>query len=310
METGTIILFYKYVTIDFPEQLQRWQKTLCQQLGLRGRIILAHEGINGTLGGSTEAIEQYVNIMRQNVLFADIHFKTSAGSAEHFPRLQVSIKREITALGIDPQQLPANKAAPALTPQETHALLQNKPDNLVILDTRNRYESRIGTFEGAITPDIQYFKELPIYIDEHADLFAGKQVLMFCTGGVRCERASAYLQEKGVAEKVWHIRGGIHCYAEEFPNGFFKGNNYVFDSRVAMPVSNDILDSCDQCGIASNLVTNCRNAACNKQYLSCVDCRKATDTCCSAECQELVRQGKVPVRPYQKEVNYSQCELA
>ncbi|MCL4380283.1 rhodanese-related sulfurtransferase [Candidatus Dependentiae bacterium] len=310
METGIIILFYKYVPIDFPQQLQGWQKTVCQQLGLRGRIILATEGINGTLGGSPDAIEQYISIMRQNNLFADIDFKTSVGGADNFPRLQVSIKPEITALGIDPATLPASKAAEALTPHEVDTLLQNKPDNLVILDTRNRYESRIGTFVDAITPPIQYFKELPAYIDNNEQLFAGKQVLMFCTGGVRCERASAYLQEKGIAEKVWHIRGGIHRYVEEFPQGFFKGSNYVFDSRVAVTVSQDIIDHCDQCGIASNQTTNCNNAVCNKQYLSCNACRAATDLCCSRECQELVKTGKVPKRPYQKEVTYSHCELA
>lgn len=310
METGTILLFYKYVRIDFPEQLREWQKTVCAQLGLKGRIILAHEGINGTLGGTTEATEQYVALMRQHQLFADIDFKTSPGGAHHFPRLKVMIKREITALGIDPEQLPADLAATALLPSQVHELLNNKPEDLVILDTRNTYETCIGTFEGAITPDIQYFREFPKYVDEHVDLFAGKQVLMFCTGGVRCERASAYLDQKKVAKNVWHIRGGIHKYAEEFPDGFFKGKNYVFDSRVAMTVTNDVLDVCDQCGVACNQSTNCTNAVCNKQYLSCDDCRRATEFCCSKECQQLVAAGKVPRRPHQKETIYSSCSIS
>ena len=119
-----------------------------------------------------------------------------------------------------------------LTPEETHNLIAQKPNDLVILDARNDYEWRIGAFEGAIKPDIEHFRQFPKFVDDNLEQFKDKQVLMYCTGGIRCERASTYLKEKGVAKNVYQILGGIHRYAEQYPDGFFRGKNYVFDDRI------------------------------------------------------------------------------
>jgi predicted sulfurtransferase len=293
---NTIVLFYKYVPIENPEAIAAWQKELCAQLNLKGRIILATEGINGTVGGSLEAKSAYIEAMNNNPLFSGIDFKESEGSAENFPRMRISVKKEIVHLGIDPKELGPENGGTHLTPAQTHELLAQHAENLVLLDARNNYESKIGTFTGAITPDIRYFREFPAYVDSNLEQFKEKEVLMFCTGGIRCERASAYLKSKGV-EKVYQVLGGIHRYAEQYPDGFFRGKNYVFDSRVALKVNDDVLGTCSLCDAPCDDYVNCLNASCNSHFISCAGCQERLTRCCSDACHQLLASGKVRKRP-------------
>ncbi len=252
-----IILYYKYIAIENPEAIAQWQREICQKLNLKGRIIIAKEGINGTVGGSLENIDKYKSETKSNNLFQDIEFKESSGSSDHFPRLKIVVKNEIVRLGLDPELIKAENGGVHLSPEEVNTLIEADQEDLVLLDTRNDYESRIGTFENAIIPNTKTFREFPNYIDQNPETFTNKKVLMFCTGGVRCERASAYLKSKGIAKEVYQIKGGIHKYVEQFPNGYFKGKNYVFDARVATKVSNDILSECEHCKIPYDEYTNC-----------------------------------------------------
>lgn len=297
-----IILFYKYVNIVYPVQIQKWQQKICQQLNLKGKIVLAHEGINGTLAGSVENLEQYKQYMQENVAFADIDFKESEGSLEHFPRLRIVVKKEICHLGLDTQQYTAHAGGQHLTPAQVHQLIQSNKD-LVILDARNNYESKIGKFTNAITPDIEHFRQFPAYVDQHLEQFKDKEVLMYCTGGIRCERASTYLKSKNVAKKVYQIEGGIHRYIEQFPDGFFRGKNYVFDGRVAMKVNDDIISNCDICKTPNDDITNCINATCNKQYVACPDCLQFLNNTCSTTCMELVKNQQVVIRTIPKRIS-------
>ncbi len=293
---GTILLYYKYVTIQEPERLAKEQRALCEELSLKGRVLIAHEGINGTVGGSPEHIERYKEFMKYHKLFHDIDFKESPGSADHFPKLKVLVKKEIVKLGIDPRTLTAQDGGLHLSPQEVHALLEECPEDLVILDARNKYESDIGTFKNAIKPPINYFRELPAYLDAHTDIFKNKRVLMFCTGGVRCERASAYLKAKNIAQEVYQIKGGIHRYTDAFPDGFFRGKNYVFDGRIAQKITDDVQASCKHCSLPYDDYSNCINAECNKQIVICPNCNTFYNTTCSTACKELVHGGYVKVR--------------
>ena len=294
---GKIVLFYKYISIEYPKRLLKWQKKICSDLGLKGRILIAHEGINATLGGSSKAIDQYIHIMQQHNLFSDIDFKISDGEADYFPRLEIKVKDEVVRLGIDPEKLTSKNGGIHLKPEQVHKLIAEHPQDLLILDARNDYESRIGAFEGAIKPQIDHFREFPAFIDDNIDSFKNKRVLMYCTGGIRCERATAYLQQKGVAKEVMQIEGGIVRYAEKYPNGFFKGKNYVFDQRIAIRVTNDILTHCDVCKVPCDDYTNCLNAECNEHYISCKACLVKYNNTCSADCFELVETGKVKMRP-------------
>lgn len=294
---GKIILFYKYVHIEYPKQILKWQHKICTDLGLKGRILLAPEGINATLGGSAEHIERYKQIMSNNALFNDIDWKESVGDADDFPRLQITVKPTIVNLGIDPEKLTPAQGGRHLNPQEVHDLLSLKKDNLVILDTRNDYEYAIGRFTDAINPDIKNFREFPGYIDKNIDIFKDKEVLMYCTGGVRCERATAYLKEKNVAKEVYQIQGGIHRYVEQFPEGYFRGKNYVFDKRLALKVNDDVLSNCFICHIPCDSYINCINSLCHVQIISCNDCQKEYNVTCGRDCQKLVEQSAVPIRP-------------
>jgi len=300
---GRILLYYKYVHLDEPEAILKWQKKLCKKLGLTGRIIIATEGINGTVGGSHEATQAYIDAMEEHYSFSGIDYKEAVGDETYFPRMRVVVKDEIVRLGVDPKKVTVKDGGKHLKPAEVHNLLNNAPEDLVILDTRNNYESRIGTFRGSITPDITTFRELPEYIDTHLDQFKDKKVLMHCTGGVRCERATAYLQQKGITKEIYQIEGGIQRYIEQYPDGHFRGSNYVFDGRIADRINSDILSECDICTIPCDTYVNCVNVQCNKQFLACADCALQFEECCGKTCYELVKNEmvKTRVKPARKE---------
>lgn len=290
---GKILLFYKYISIDDLPAIMAWQRQLCEILELKGRIILAAQGINGTLGGSVDACEAYKKAMDEHPLFGTIDFKESPGSDTYFPRLRIVIKDELINFK---QKVDFSKRGVHLTPEQAHELMKNNKD-LVILDGRNHYEARVGKFTNAITPHIDTFREFPQYVTENAALFKDKEVLMYCTGGIRCEPASAYFTEHTQAKKVYQITGGIHRYVEQFPDGFFRGKNYVFDDRVTVRINDDVLATCEMCDIPYDDFTNCYNTQCNKQIIVCPACIVTHHNTCSKECWEFIQQNPQRNRP-------------
>lgn len=307
---GKILLFYKYVQITYPKQIIKWQKKICQDLGLTGRILIAHEGINATVGGSVESTDRYKAIMEQHPQFGGIDYKESEGGADSFNRLYVTERNEIVGMGVDPNELTVAQGGKHLTPQEVHELISKQSKDLVILDTRNDYEWQIGRFEGAINPKLSNFRQFPKYIDEHLDEFKDKEVLMYCTGGVRCERATAYLKIKDVAKEVYQIQGGIVRYTEQFPNGYFRGKNYVFDNRIAVRINDDVLSACSLCSEPCDEYTNCLNATCNNHFIACPACISKYGNTCSATCQDLIERKVVKARPpFKKTPEKTSCCL-
>jgi predicted sulfurtransferase len=294
---GKILLYYKYIQIECPKRTYKWQKNLCTNLNLTGRILIGHEGINGTVGGTDAEIEYYKNAMRKDPLFADVDFKESEGGAHCFPRMRIAIRDEIVSLGIPADKLTPKNGGMHLKPHEVHELIARKPDDLVIFDARNNFEWKVGTFVDAVKPDIGNFRELPQFIDDNLETFKDKQVLMYCTGGVRCERASAYLQEKNVASKIYQVEGGIHTYAQEYPDGYFRGKNYVFDGRVTVKINDDVLSTCELCAASCDTYVNCLNALCNKHFIACEPCVTLKKNCCSDACMQLLEEKKVTARP-------------
>lgn len=307
---GKILLFYKYVQITYPKQIIKWQKKICQDLGLTGRIMVGHEGINATIAGTNESTIHYKAIMSKHPLFDGIDFKESDGTTDAFNRLYITERKEIVHLGIDPEHLGVKDGGKHLTPAQAHDLISRKSENLVVLDARNDYEWKIGRFEGAITPDIKNFREFPKYIEDNLEQFRDKEVLMYCTGGIRCERATAVLKVKNVAKEVYQIEGGIHRYTEQYPDGFFRGKNYVFDNRIAVRINNDVLSTCSLCPEPSDEYTNCLNAECNNHYISCSTCLEKYDNTCNATCQELIAKNAVKKRtPLKKQSEKTSCCL-
>ncbi len=285
---GTILLYYKYVNIAQPEVIAKWQRSLCESLHLTGRIILAHEGINGTVGGTDEACAAYIEAMNNHELFQNIDFKTALGGSESFPKLKISIKNEIVRLGVSPETVTVKDTGIHLTPDQVHELLNNRHENLIVLDTRNNYEWEVGRFADAELPNIKTFREFPEYVDQNLERYKDKEVLMYCTGGVRCERATAYLVQKNIAQKVYQIEGGIHRYIEKYPNGHFRGKNYVFDQRITVRANQDVLSQCLLCNTPADDYTNCINAFCNKHFTACAPCKETSNSTCSQSCLLLI----------------------
>uniref|UniRef100_A0A8C3QPG2 Thiosulfate sulfurtransferase/rhodanese-like domain-containing protein 2 n=1 Tax=Cyanoderma ruficeps TaxID=181631 RepID=A0A8C3QPG2_9PASS len=251
-QVGEVLLYYCYCEVRDPEKLCAWQKALCQHLHLTGKVRVASEGINGTVGGSKAATSLYIKVMLSQPLFKNIlcqeDFKSSAGGAHCFPDLRVGVFKEIVPMGIDPKIVSYKETGIHLSPQEFHREVEQYlsqatqgQSDTILLDCRNFYESKIGHFQGCLAPDIRKFSYFPSYVDENLELFKDKRVLMYCTGGIRCERGSAYLRSKAVCREVYQLKGGIHKYLEEFPDGFYRGKLFVFDDRYAICSNEDII---------------------------------------------------------------------
>ncbi|MEK0444886.1 MAG: hypothetical protein RLZZ399_207 [Verrucomicrobiota bacterium] len=259
-----VILFYKYVRIECPERFAAEHRALCSKLGIRGRILIAEEGINGTCVGTAEAIRGYQSALRQDPRFADMQFKTSAGAADTFQKLIVRVRPEIVTLkaGIPLEPDLTNQLSPA----EWKRTLEEDPD-VVLVDVRNRYESAAGKFENAIACDIEYFRELPEYVDSLAEL-KDKKVLMYCTGGIRCEKASALFRSRGF-RNVFQLQGGIVTYQEQFGNAHWLGECFVFDKRMTVRVDEGLVQigTCAHSGRPTGRFVNCLHDLCHTLFL-------------------------------------------
>lgn len=258
-----VILFYKYVSLSDPTAFAAEQRERCAALGLKGRVLIASEGINGTLAGPRAGIEQYVAALRADVRFADIDIKISAGDAATFPKLVVKVRPEIVTLGAGPLVPDLHNH---LSPAEWKRTLEEDPD-VVVLDVRNRYESAAGKFANAVECDIGHFRELPAYVEQLNEL-KDRKVLMYCTGGIRCEKASALFRSKGFTN-VFQLHGGIARYQEQFGNEHWLGECFVFDQRMTTRVEDNLvpLGRCAHTGRETSRFVNCLHDPCHILFL-------------------------------------------
>jgi UPF0176 protein len=227
-----VAAFYKFVTLDNCEHRRQNLLDICQQQEIKGTILLAPEGINGTISGTRSSIDNILAYLRSDPCFQDLEHKESIAQKAPFDRLKVKLKREIVTFGI-PTVDPIHRVGTYVKPQDWNQLIAN-PD-VVVVDTRNNYEVEIGTFQGAIDPHTDSFTEFPEYVATHLNPQQHKQVALFCTGGIRCEKATSYLLAQGF-EEVYHLQGGILKYLEEVPasESLWEGECFVFDDRVAV----------------------------------------------------------------------------
>jgi UPF0176 protein len=258
-----VVLFYKYVAICDPDLFAAEQRALCASLGLKGRILIAPEGINGTLAGPATEIDGYVTALKTDPRFHDIEIKRSAGNSATFPKLVVKVRAEIVTLNAGAIMPDKNNH---LTPRAWKKMLEENPE-AVPLDIRNRFESAAGKFENAVTCEIEHFRELPRYVDRLRSL-KEKTVLLYCTGGIRCEKASALLRREGF-EKVFQLHGGIAAYQEEFGNEHWQGECFVFDQRMTVRVEEGLVQigRCAHTGRATSRFVNCLHDPCHKLFI-------------------------------------------
>lgn len=253
-----VAALYKFVALPDYRELREPLLDVCLNAGVKGTLLLATEGINGTIAGSRLAIDEVLAYLKSDARFNDIDHKESLDSELPFYRMKVKLKKEIVTMGregIDPKMLVGHY----VEPQDWNALITDP--EVTVIDTRNHYECDIGSFEGAINPQTTTFKEMPAFVDQQLDPAKHKKVAMFCTGGIRCEKSTAYLLEQGFDE-VYHLKGGILKYLEEVPEekSLWHGECFVFDNRVA--VDHDLnVGSYDQCHGCRHPITEAQKSS-------------------------------------------------
>jgi len=284
MYKNKVISFYKYVAIENPEALMKEHLEWCRENGILGKVYLAKEGISGSIFGDEDAISKYKEHLKNYKIFEDVWFKETTTDQIAYSKMHVRVKEEIVNSGLSDTKL--EHTAPKLTPEQLLKFYEDKKD-FVIVDARNWYESKIGKFKNAITPQITHFREWPKVVEllsEHKD----KTIVTYCTGGIRCEKASAYMREQGFKD-VYQIDGGILNYIQQFPDTFWEGGMFVFDDRKVLDSNTKeelkYIASCYFCNKPTSYHINCHNQDCDKIFVCCHECKIEKEYCCSEECR-------------------------
>lgn len=289
-EVRTTLSFYQYHQISDPQlfrdQLFRdWSK-----LGVFGRIYVAKEGINGQISVPTEKLEAFKEAMFSISFLKDIRLNIAIDDdGKSFYKLKIKVRDKIVADGLKDDTFDVTKRGKHLSAQEVNKLMSQ--EETIVVDMRNHYESEVGYFKGAIRPDVDTFREALPLVEDMLEEEKDKPIIMYCTGGIRCEKASAYYMHKGF-QSVHMIDGGIIEYARQCEKdgleNQFVGKNFVFDERLGERISDEIVSQCHQCGKPSDAHTNCANDACHILFIQCETCAHQHSGCCSAECKDFI----------------------
>ncbi|MGO2692977.1 oxygen-dependent tRNA uridine(34) hydroxylase TrhO [Corynebacterium variabile] len=295
MSESRILLYYRFTPVADPTAVMLWQRTLCESLGLRGRIIISRDGINGTVGGALASVKTYIRRTREYPGFHDMEFKWSAGSAEDFPKLSVKVRDEIVTFGaaddLEVDEHGVVGGGVHLSPTQVNDLVAERGDEVVFFDVRNAMEAAIGRFRNAVVPDATTTRDFLAELDSgRYDELKDRPVVTYCTGGVRCEVLSKLMVDRGFGE-IYQLDGGIVRYGEQFGDaGLWEGSLYVFDRRMHVEFSEDAaqIGHCIHCGEPTNTYRNCINGDCRDMVLICDDCvaDPSTAHCGRQECRE------------------------
>ncbi len=281
MELKKVILYYAFTPIADPESVRLWQRTLCNCLGLKGRVLISRHGINGTLGGDMSALKKYVRATKEYPGFKKIDFKWSDGKGEEFPRLQIRVRDELVAFG-NPDELVVDENGVVgggihLRSDQVEKLVEERGEEVVFFDGRNAFEAKIGKFRNAIVPEVSTTRDFVNEIESGKyDHLKEKPIVTYCTGGIRCEVLSAVMKKRGFKE-VYQIQGGIVRYGKKYgDDGLWEGSLYTFDSRMALDFSENakVIGECENCSAPTKMFHNCANVACHDLILLCDTCAK------------------------------------
>jgi UPF0176 protein len=274
-----VILYYKFVPVSEPEVVRLWQKALCEKLNLKGRIIISEHGINGTLGGDSENLKSYIAETKTYAPFKKTSFKWSDGNGHSFPKLSIKVRDEIVTFNaldeISVDESGIIGGGKHIKPKELKKLIKERGDNVVFFDGRNAYESAVGAFKDAVTPNIRTSKDFGNELDKpEYEPLKDKTVVTYCTGGVRCEVLSVLMKNRGFKD-VYQLDGGIVTYGSLFKDeDLWEGSLFVFDDRMVVKFSDDAVDigKCTLCQSLTSRYINCANKACNELILVCENC--------------------------------------
>ena len=293
MSNFKVLLFYKYVQVKNPDLIVSEHLDWCLQNDIKGRVFFANEGVNGTVSGTIENIQKYKSHLTSYSEFKDLWFKEDNADDQAFRKMHVRLKSEI--VHGDLKDVSIEHGGRRLSPEELLRLYEEGKD-FVIVDARNWYESKIGKFKNAITPPMKNFREWKKVVDEDLKEYKNKTVVTYCTGGIRCEKASAYMVERGFND-VYQLDGGIVNFIKKFPDTYWEGGMFVFDERrVVNPNSKEELKHiarCHFCGIPTSYYINCHNVDCDKIIVSCHECKVKNQYCCSDECRASLNKRKI-----------------
>jgi UPF0176 protein len=293
MSNFKVLLFYKYAQVKNPGLIVNEHLDWCLQNDIKGRVFFANEGVNGTVSGLVENIENYKSHLTSYPEFKDLWFKEDEADEHAFRKMHVRLKTEI--VHGDMENVSVENGGKRLSPEELLQLYKDGKD-FIIVDARNRYESKIGKFRNAITPLMKNFREWKKVVDEDLSEYKNKTVITYCTGGIRCEKASAYMVENGFKD-VFQLNGGIVNFIKKFPDTYWEGGMFVFDERrVVNPNLKEELKhiaQCHFCGKPTSYYINCHNVDCDKIIVSCQECKVEQDYCCSDKCKDSKNKRKV-----------------
>ncbi|SHF82393.1 UPF0176 protein [Flavobacterium fluvii] len=282
--------FYAYAKIEDPKKFRDDLFIAWNALDALGRIYVAHEGINAQMNVPAENIEAFRETLEVYDFMKGIRLNVAVEHDDHaFLKLTIKVRHKIVADGLNDATFDVTNKGIHLKAKEFNEILDDP--NTIVVDFRNHYESEVGHFKGAITPDVETFREsLPIINEQLQDHKEDKNLVMYCTGGIRCEKASAYFKHQGF-KNVFQLEGGIINYAkqieEEGLESKFIGKNFVFDNRLGERITDDIVSQCHQCGKPCDNHTNCENDGCHLLFIQCDECKAAMENCCSTECLEI-----------------------
>ncbi|PQJ75284.1 rhodanese-related sulfurtransferase [Polaribacter gangjinensis] len=285
------ISFYKYHKIENPQLLRNKLFLEWNTLDVLGRIYVSYEGINAQLSVPSENMHALKNQLDAIDFLKDIRLNVAIEQDnKSFLKLKVKVRNKIVADGLNDDTFDVTNIGVHVNAAEFNKLLQDP--NTICVDMRNHYESEIGHFEGAITPDVDTFRDsLDIIEEDLKNHKEDKNLLMYCTGGIRCEKASAYYKHKGF-KNVFQLEGGIIEYTRQVNTlgieNKFVGKNFVFDDRRAEKITDDVIAHCHQCGKPADTHTNCANEACHLLFIQCDECAEKMENCCSTACQEMI----------------------
>ena len=280
--------FYKYIKIDNPTQLRDLLYERFSDLNILGRVYVSSEGINAQIS----VPEHNNSILKKNIheidIFHDMKFKYALKEGSSFIKLKILVKDEIVAYKLSKNEYDMSVVGKHLKPKDFHSSIQDKDS--IVVDMRNYYESEVGKFKNAITPNAHFSKELLPKVNKMLSKHKNKKIHLYCTGGIRCEKASSYLLKKGFKE-VYQLDGGIIQYAHDLKENklksLFIGKNFVFDDRIGERITRDIISHCHQCYKSSDNHKNCKNDTCHILFIQCDECSLKFEDCCSYDCKNF-----------------------
>ena len=290
-EDRLTLSFYQYAQIGNPQLFRDYLFLHWDRLDVLGRIYVAHEGINAQLSVPAKRFEQFKAQLKTITFLKEVRLNIAIEqNNKSFLKLTIKVRKKIVADGLEDSSFDVTKKGKHVSAQEFNQLLED--ENTICLDMRNHYESEIGHFKNAVTPDVDTFREsLPLIEEDFAAHKEDKNLLMYCTGGIRCEKASAYFKHKGF-KNVYQLEGGIIEYARQVKSlgveNKFVGKNFVFDERRGERISEEVIAQCHQCGAPCDTHVNCANEACHLLFIQCFACQEKMSQCCSTACQEII----------------------